>query len=309
MGQLYNSETYSVGRGERFSDVCRPRRCFPPKLATSPYGWILASIRAAGVTASEYRDDRSSNASNVTILVGAVAFWRAEVGNRSLGGRLHRRDVRPALASHDPSCRVQQPSTREFYRRAAVQRPRVPRPCVETYRLSEFDRRLGSAHLCVRSLLLSAYGSPCRSAFQEQPMQIRNIPFGITNWANVTPDIHQGDKRSATWRTRQFGDIRVRLVEYSPGYRADHWCAKGPIVFCVKGEMTTELSDGRSFQLLEGQSYQVADDDDVSEAKCLNSLEQSEGEKGPLMSKGSFRQRLTCSRIAGLGRKSQVAPA
>ena len=50
----------------------------------------------------------------------------------------------------------------------------------------------------------------------------------------------------ATWRTRQFGDVRVRLVEYSPGYVADHWCQKGHILFCVEGELVTDLEDGRS---------------------------------------------------------------
>jgi len=63
----------------------------------------------------------------------------------------------------------------------------------------------------------------------------------------------------ATWRTRQFGDIRVRMVEYSPGYMSDHWCEKGHILFCVEGELQTDLEDGRSFTLKPGMSYQVAD--------------------------------------------------
>ena len=90
-------------------------------------------------------------------------------------------------------------------------------------------------------------------------MRIDNIPFGTTDWASIEPTTHQGDTGVATWRTRQFGDIRVRLVEYSPGYVADHWCQKGHIIFCVDGEMETDLSDGRSFKLSTGMSYQVAD--------------------------------------------------
>jgi len=92
-------------------------------------------------------------------------------------------------------------------------------------------------------------------------MRIDNIPFGTTDWASIEPTTHKGDAGVATWRTRQFGDIRVRLVDYSPGYVADHWCSKGHIIFCVDGEMTTDLKDGRSFKLTAGQSYQVADDD------------------------------------------------
>ena len=92
-------------------------------------------------------------------------------------------------------------------------------------------------------------------------MHIQNIPFGTTDWAAVAPTTHKGEAGVAHWRTRQFGDIRVRLVEYSPGYTADHWCSKGHIIFCLAGEMTTVLKDGRSFALKAGQSYQVADDD------------------------------------------------
>jgi hypothetical protein len=90
-------------------------------------------------------------------------------------------------------------------------------------------------------------------------MQINDIPFGTTDWASVEATTHRGDAGVATWRTRQFGDIRVRLVEYSPGYLADHWCQKGHILFCVDGELGTDLADGRSFTLTPGMSYQVAD--------------------------------------------------
>jgi len=92
-------------------------------------------------------------------------------------------------------------------------------------------------------------------------MQISNLPFGITDWDSVPADVHPGERGHATWRVQQFGDIRVRRVDYSPGYLADHWCAKGHIIFCIAGEMTTDLADGRSFRLTAGQSYQVADND------------------------------------------------
>jgi quercetin dioxygenase-like cupin family protein len=90
-------------------------------------------------------------------------------------------------------------------------------------------------------------------------MQISDLPFGITDWAAVDPTEHPGETGTAQWRTREFGPIRVRLVEYSPGYRADHWCEKGHILFCLAGTLETELLDGRRFQLTPGMSYQVAD--------------------------------------------------
>ena len=63
----------------------------------------------------------------------------------------------------------------------------------------------------------------------------------------------------ALWRTQKFGDIRVRIVEYSAGYEADHWCSKGHVLFCMEGELHTRLEDGRTFTLSPGMSYQVAD--------------------------------------------------
>jgi len=92
-------------------------------------------------------------------------------------------------------------------------------------------------------------------------MQLSGIPFGTTDWARIEATEHKGEAGTAYWRTRQFGDIRVRLVEYSPGYLADHWCSKGHILLCTEGELDTELEDGRKFTLKPGMSYQVADND------------------------------------------------
>ncbi len=90
-------------------------------------------------------------------------------------------------------------------------------------------------------------------------MQISNIPFSVIDWSKVERTDHQGEKGIAYWRTLQFGDIRVRMVEYSPGYLADHWCSKGHILFCLEGELETQLKDGRRITLTSGMSYQVGD--------------------------------------------------
>lgn len=92
-------------------------------------------------------------------------------------------------------------------------------------------------------------------------MNLSDFPFEITDWPNVPAEEHPGTNGTAQWRTRTFGDIRVRMVEYSPGYLADHWCEKGHIVLCWEGEFTTEHKDGTSHVLKRGMSYQVADGD------------------------------------------------
>lgn len=90
-------------------------------------------------------------------------------------------------------------------------------------------------------------------------MQIHHIPFGTTDWSNIPATEHPGTTGKACWRTQQFGAIRVRMVEYTPGYLADHWCEKGHILLCLSGSLRTELKDGRVFDLKPGMSYQVAD--------------------------------------------------
>jgi hypothetical protein len=91
-------------------------------------------------------------------------------------------------------------------------------------------------------------------------MEIGDLPFGTTDWRDVPATEHEGEHGVARWRTRQFGKIRVRMVEYSPGYLADHWCRKGHILLVLEGELVTELEDGRRVVLTPGMSYQVADD-------------------------------------------------
>jgi len=86
-----------------------------------------------------------------------------------------------------------------------------------------------------------------------------DIPFGVTDWSHIEPTEHKGERGTAFWRTQKFGHIRVRSVEYTPGYLADHWCLKGHILLCTDGELITELQDGRTFTLRPGMSYQVAD--------------------------------------------------
>ena len=93
-------------------------------------------------------------------------------------------------------------------------------------------------------------------------MNSNNIPFQITDWNKIPVTEHKGDTGVAYWQTLQFGNLRIRMVEYSKNYKADHWCEKGHIIYCIEGEMTTELSSnsGQEFKMTKGMTYQVSDD-------------------------------------------------
>lgn len=90
-------------------------------------------------------------------------------------------------------------------------------------------------------------------------MQLSGFDFTHTDWSDVAAERHRGEVGEALWRSRDFGGIRVRMVEYTPGYVADHWCRKGHVLLVLRGELTTTLDNGQVVVLTEGQSYQVAD--------------------------------------------------
>lgn len=87
-----------------------------------------------------------------------------------------------------------------------------------------------------------------------------NIPFQTIDWTVVPKTEHKGDEGYAIWQTIEFQGLRVRLVEYSKGYIADHWCTKGHIVHCLEGEFVSESPDGEQYTLTKGMSYIVSDD-------------------------------------------------
>jgi len=90
-------------------------------------------------------------------------------------------------------------------------------------------------------------------------MEISKIPFDIVDWKAIPAEEHPGIEGKAIWHVVKAGDIRIRMVEYTPGYIADHWCKKGHIILVLEGELETELDDGRKFTLTAGMSYHVAD--------------------------------------------------
>lgn len=91
-------------------------------------------------------------------------------------------------------------------------------------------------------------------------MKIQDVPFCTIDWNSIKATKHPGITGDAYWRTFEMGNIRVRMVEYTPGYLADHWCKRGHVLLILEGELETELEDGRKFTLKPGMSYQVAED-------------------------------------------------
>jgi hypothetical protein len=87
-----------------------------------------------------------------------------------------------------------------------------------------------------------------------------HIPFQTINWSTIEKTTHPGATGVAHWQTIQYPGLRIRLVEYSPGYLADHWCQKGHIVHCLEGAFVSELSTGEQFLLTKGHSYVVSDE-------------------------------------------------
>lgn len=98
-------------------------------------------------------------------------------------------------------------------------------------------------------------------------MQIEHFAFQIIDWSEIKAEEHSGTTGHAFWKIFNMGKIRVRMVEYSANYQADHWCDKGHIIFCIAGEMTTTLKDGREFILSEGMSYHVGDNSDAHSSR------------------------------------------
>lgn len=91
-------------------------------------------------------------------------------------------------------------------------------------------------------------------------MRIEAVPFSTVDWGRIPVSEHPGEAGMATWRTVEAGNIRIRMVEYSPGYRADHWCSRGHVLLVLAGELVTELAGGARHALTAGMSYHVAED-------------------------------------------------
>ena len=88
----------------------------------------------------------------------------------------------------------------------------------------------------------------------------QNIPFQVIEWDKISKEEHHGEHGTSFWQTVQLPGLRLRIVEYSAGYVADHWCKKGHFVYCLEGSFESELQNGELFSLCKGMTYIVSDD-------------------------------------------------
>ncbi len=86
------------------------------------------------------------------------------------------------------------------------------------------------------------------------------ISFHAIDWNTIPKIAYNGEHGIAYWQTVQFPGLRIRIVEYSAGYLADHWCKKGHIVHCLEGEFVTEQENGDSYSIKQGMTYVVSDE-------------------------------------------------
>jgi hypothetical protein len=96
------------------------------------------------------------------------------------------------------------------------------------------------------------------------------LPFQTIDWTNIPVDEHPGITGTAFWQTVQLSGLRIRIVRYSPGYLADHWCRKGHIVHCLDGEFISELESGQQTKMLTGMTYVVADEESTHRSRTQN---------------------------------------
>lgn len=92
-------------------------------------------------------------------------------------------------------------------------------------------------------------------------MKISGVPFTVTDWKDVEQSEHKGETGTSFWRVFEAGNIRVRIVDYSPGFRSDHWCPRGHVLYVLEGEFGIALKDGGDFLLKPGMSFQTEDDE------------------------------------------------
>ena len=101
-------------------------------------------------------------------------------------------------------------------------------------------------------------------------MNIASFPFQTLDWLSIPKEERRGETGIAKSQVFIMGNVRIRKVEYSAGYKADHWCSKGHIILCTEGEMDTELGDGRIMKLVAGMTYFVGDNCEAHRSSTQN---------------------------------------
>lgn len=101
-------------------------------------------------------------------------------------------------------------------------------------------------------------------------MEISSYLSHILDWSSIPKEEHKRETGIVKARVFIMGDIRIRKVEYSAGYKADHWCSKDHIILCTEGEMLTKLDDRRAMKFTAGMTNFVSDDCEAHRSSTQN---------------------------------------
>jgi len=93
-------------------------------------------------------------------------------------------------------------------------------------------------------------------------VKLPEMPFTTVDWTAMNATEHPGQTGTSLWRSFERDGLRTRLVEYLPGYTADHWCDRGRVLHVLSGQLKIKLRDGRSFHLGQGSGFCVSDHGD-----------------------------------------------
>lgn len=75
------------------------------------------------------------------------------------------------------------------------------------------------------------------------------IPFETIDWSQLPATTVNGTTGAATMRTVQHEGLRIRMVEYSANYLADHWCPLGHLVFVLEGHPGSQAGGSMSTRM------------------------------------------------------------
>lgn len=98
-----------------------------------------------------------------------------------------------------------------------------------------------------------------KSILIRKTMQIISAPYTLIDWDDVPITKHSGETGFAYRRTCETGNVRLRLVEYSPGFKSDHWCCRGHVIHLLDGRINYEFKDGSGIMLIKGMSCCFSD--------------------------------------------------
>jgi hypothetical protein len=83
--------------------------------------------------------------------------------------------------------------------------------------------------------------------------------FYSIDWDMFKTKKYKGESGSSYWRTVEMDGFRLRMVDYSPGFRSDHFCCKGHIILVEEGMLSLKMNSGGIVNIEKGMSLLIGD--------------------------------------------------